>query len=496
MRAPADTFDTEMTPARTPDAVRHEPVGRGSGNAPPGRRRGRAVVAATWLVLLAVYLASPVASQSDSLPVPYTAVSLLRDGDLDLAEFDARADGNYALVEVDGRVMTYFPWLTAVFAVPVVAVWDVVAATGAVPSVEDLIDRDDLGAFQRVSAALVTATAVVVLALVTRRLLRLAGGRGARSADSGWCIPLCAAVLGLGTSAWSTASRGMWQHGPALLLLGGAWWAALAIGGGRPTRRDLALAATSGALAGAACWTRPTNAVLVTGLGAFLLLRRRDAVLRWTVGAAGAVAAGLVANVVLVGVAVPPYFSAGRTGWHEDLPAALWSDVVGPSRGLLLFSPFLALAVLAVLPRRRALTGADVAAFAGCALGASAAVLVLVAAFAERWWAGHSYGPRFPTETVAVLGPAALVVVLGPRPPKDTARLTTRVVAPVLVAASVLAHAPGALTPAERCWSRHPVDVDRRPDRVLDWTDPQAAAGWAALVRHGPSAGGCDRRSE
>lgn len=92
-----------------------------------------------------------------------------------------------------------------------------------------------------------------------------------------------------------------------------------------------------------------------------------------------------------------------------------------------------------------------------------------------------------------MLGPTALVVALGPRPPTRHARVLTRAVAPVLVAVSVLAHAPGALTPAERCWSRRPVDVDRRPERVVDWSDPQAVAGWRALLRHGPSAGGCDR---
>ena len=452
-----------------------------------------------FVTVFFVFVASPTTSLSDPFWVPYTAQSLLDDHDLDLADRGVQVDDDYALVDNDGQVVSYFPWTTAALTVPIVLLHRAIEPSGVVVPLDEQLDAMYPADFQRFAASLFAAAAATVLALVTRRLIRMcrspdpSGAPETRAlgfvSDRPWFVPVCTLVLGLATSLWSTASRGLWQHGPGVLLLGGAWLAALSIGDVDHHRRDRFVTLLSGGLAGLACGVRPTNAVLALALGAFLAWRRRDALVPWIIGGLTVVVLGLAANVALLGSALPNYFSAGRAGLHPDFVRAVLSDLTSPSRGLLVFSPWLVLAIVAVLPSRRRLVGTDVSAFAWCALAGAAAAVLAAASYGERWWAGHSYGPRFLTETLVVLGPLALTVVFGPRPPGRAARITSSVLAPVLIALSVALHAPGALTNVTECWSRTPVDVDERPARVDDWSDPQFVTGWRTLVDDGPGAG-------
>jgi hypothetical protein len=460
---------------------------RGTGR--PRRARRLLPVLGAFLVVLVVFAASPVSSRSDPLWVPTTAESLLEDRDLDLSDLGVRVGDDYGLIEEDGQVVIYFPWTTAALTVPLLVVQKALEPTGLVVPLDEQGLRADQ--FQRWSASTFAAAAAVVLALVARRLVRLAAGGGTYRptgavgatdvVERWWWVPLSAAAIGLGSSLWSTASRGLWQHGPGVLLLGLAWWAALSVSPRTDRPADARWALVSGACAGLACGVRPTNAVFAAGLVAFLGWRRRAALASWAFGAVAVAAAGFVANVVLLGSPLPRYFSGDRARLHGDFAAAVLHDLVGPSRGLFVFTPWLLLGAAALVPRRRAALGDDVTAFAWLAAATTAAATLAVASYGTNWWAGFSYGPRFLSETLVVLAPLALVVVFGPRPPGTAARVLSSAVAPVLVVASILLHAPGALTPITECWSREPVRVDDDPSRIGDWTDAQFLAGWVEL---------------
>src|SRR4029079_13054135 len=74
-----------------------------------------------------------------------------------------------------------------------------------------------------------------------------------------------AAIAALGTPAWSTASRSLWQHGPSMLLLALALLAQLR--GGRLFWAGLLLAA--------AYVVRPTNAIPLATAAAWVIVSRR-----------------------------------------------------------------------------------------------------------------------------------------------------------------------------------------------------------------------------
>jgi len=474
-------------------------------------------VAGSWwllaLVVAAVYLLSPVRSATTHDPafVPMTAHALVHHGSLALDDFGPDRLVGHPIVVTDGSVtpgtvvrdpaelrsvlerpgvsvLDYFPWTTAVFAVPGVVVTDVVAAIAGTPDSAQLIVDGDFELIHTASASFVVigavllfrATALVVLGGGDRRRRLLANG--------------AALVFALGTSAYSTASRALWQHTPSLLMLTLVLYLAVRIDridridrtepGGDPQRRPAVLdgeVVALGASAVGAAIVRPTNLVVAVLLIGWVIIRRRravrSAVLSVAVGAAVVSVAFVVCNLVLLGEPLPAYYSSGRIvfgDWFGEAVAANWFS---PSRGLLVASPILVLAVPGAViswrePQHRPLV---------VALGLSVlAVTISVSAF-PHWWAGHSFGPRFMTEAVpqfAVLALPAVDVVFDARRLRRTAphrRRSWACVAAVVALAvwSVAFHTAGSVAGVAGCWNVYPVDVDRDPGRVWSVLDAQ-----------------------
>jgi hypothetical protein len=455
------------------------------------------------LVVAVVYLLSPVrdATRHDPAFAPLTAYAIVHGGTTSLDGFGAErlvghpvvlSDGSLdpgavveavgapgweeleaAVADPDVEVHDYFPWTGAVLAVPAVVAADLVAAlTGGPDSGEQLAD----GGFAVPHAAV--ASLVVVGAVLALRVTALAVLTGPSSRRR-LLANAAALVVALGTSAWSVASRALWQHTPSLLLLSLACWCAVRVALDEPGGRtvDPWVVGLAAASAGAVV-ARPTNAGFAAAVLAWVLVRRRarpaPTIASVAVGAGAVAAAFVLISLLLVGGAVPDYYSAGRLeagGWFAEAVAANW---VSPSRGLLLASPVLLLAVPGTVVAwrdrdRPGLRSLSVALWIGVA-----ALTASVAAF-PQWWAGHSFGPRFMTEAVpllAVLSLPALDRVAAPAP--RTARARAGLVAVVALAVwSVGFHAVGAVAGAAGCWNRYPSDVDDDPGRVWSLTDAQ-----------------------
>jgi hypothetical protein len=453
-----------------------------------------------FLVLVAVYAVSFNTDGGDGFLALPAAHSLLHHGDLDLSEYrDAPwYDRHYGMVEVEGRQLDYFPWTTAALTVPLLAVWEAASAVGVTPPVEPMIRSGDTGRLRVLFASMMTAAAAVVLGLVTLRLSAMIRRDGPGwgewlAPDARWALTTWSVVLGLGTALWSTASRSLWQHGPSLLAGAGALWCLLhLVGRGSVQHHAARWAASAGALLALAYWARPTNALLSLFVIGVLVARRRD-VLAPLLGAAALThLAVLGANLALVGRAMPPYYRAGRIGWHDALPEAVAANLFSPARGVLLFSPFLLAAPAMLLRSRRSLMDDDTRAVVAGALATSVASLLVVSAFTEKWWAGHSIGPRFMTETVVLLGPLALVAVFGPRRPSAGGR--RRAVWSIAIALSVAIHLGAATSGDARCWNTVPADVDVRPERVWSWADAQVLEPMRSTLHRwsGRAPGRCD----
>ncbi|HVT16074.1 MAG TPA: hypothetical protein VHQ90_07845 [Thermoanaerobaculia bacterium] len=249
---------------------------------------------------------------------------------------------------------------------------------------------------EKLTASLLAASAAALLYLLLRRR--------APPADA----LLLALAFAFGSNTWMIGSQALWQHGLAELLLAGAL---LLLTGPCTIPRALAAGALCGLIAG----NRPPDALLAAALGLYGLRWAGQRALWLAALAAGAaVPLGLVLgyNAAAAGNILGAYGIPERGAFfHHGLLSGVAGLLVSPTRGLLVFSPFLLLVPAALwhgLRDRgtRALT---------LAVGVAALAQVLFYAKAD-WRAGYSWGPRWLTDLLPLLVwllPPALAALRG-----------------------------------------------------------------------------------
>lgn len=431
------------------------------GGGPIALTRGDASIAlAIGLLVLVAHGLSPIRFSSDSCWTIPTAASIAYRGDDDLDEYPWQvvARQGYAVEWRHGRAFSRYPIGPSLLAVPCVLLHDAVARVIGAPSVEELIAREE-------AARVESGVASLVVAVVTVLIFWMARDRGLGAGASA----AVALVFAFCTPAWSTASRGLWQHGPSMLTLASAMAMLLL------ARRNDAWAAGAGLPLGLGVLMRPTNVIALGVLTAYVALRHPRRLLPMLL-ASGTVLAIFVAwNLHDFGAALPAYYLPGsqpRAPWSE-VPWALAGHLVSPNRGLLVFSPVVLLAAAGVVMQllRRRIDALDVA-----------LLIVLGAHFAAIswflvWWAGHSFGPRYATDVLPVLAWFAMPAVTALGELRGRRRRAALFLTTLLVAWSFFAQLRAATTWDVWEWNGSPVNVDERPERVWDWSDPQILRG-------------------
>ncbi len=464
-------------------AVQEKPVLRD----PAQRSRRRALrQVVTWVfgVSFLVFALSPVITNYDSYSTFPTSVSLVNHHTLSLQAFASvpTLAHSYTVSTVKGHLLTAYPWTTALFFVPTVAALDLLHLIGG-PSAALLVTSNDMGVVQMETASVVTALACAVLSWLA--FLRFAGTPRRRRN----LAILCGLLFALGTTAWSIASRSMWQHGPSLLLLalGLVALARLTTVANSDQSRRWAAILCGISFAGAFA-VRPTNAVPFAVVSVVVLVTQRRHVVRYVVAAAVVLLPWFAVTYTAYGTLLQPYFGGDNRGLQPAFLDALAANLVSPARGLLVFSPMVLAAVgglvLAVRQRRR-LDPVE-----WTAVASVPAIWLLVSGFGTEWWAGNTYGPRFMTETLPFLFVLSLPLAdwlrgSGERfrsEPRPTGtRLACLVLFGVLAVFSVAVNAEGGVLRSTSCWNGMPVNVDTDPSRVWSWSDPQFLTGFRSL---------------
>ena len=163
----------------------------------------------------------------------------------------------------------------------------------------------------------------------------------------------------------------------------------------------------------------------------------------------------------------------GTRGWINWRFEGFAGLLVSPSRGLLVFSPIVAIAFRGFADAVRAPWTSPLR---WCALAAFAQFLIY-GSYAI-WWAGHTYGPRYMLDILPVLVPLATAALA--REPMG--RVNAVLCAAALIW-SIAVSATGAFCYPHDQWNTDPVDVDRDHPRLWAWSDPQFVRCW----RTGPS---------
>lgn len=280
-----------------------------------------------------------------------------------------------------------------------------------------------------------------------------------------------AVAYAAGGCGWSIASQALYQHGPDMLLLAlGAWQLTRlpqVAGDGAP-----GAATWAGLALGAATWMRPTSAVVVLAVAAWLAWARRRAL--WPFLVAAAVPLVLLAAYQWRYLGAPwetgqearaSSVALHKTGvgdpWQTPLALGAAGLLFSPSRGLFVFSPLFALALPGAFIAFRQPRFAVLRPLALAALS-----LTVVACKWFDWWGGWTYGYRPLVDLTPLLALLAL-------PTLDAlfARRWRVAVAAGLLGWSVAVQALGAYCYDTDGWNaRQGRDIDRPQFRARLWS--------------------------
>jgi len=394
-------------------------------------RRARFTALGLVFVLVLVYSANgpwrgAAGASADNLPARYLPFSILRhwsfylDG---MPEMPATY-AYYVRRTSDGHVVSDYPVGTPVLAVPIYAPFVLLGLDPRSPFVPWL---------ERAAAAVLVAASAAFLYGALRGL------------TDGVAALALALVYGLGTSALSVSSQGLWQHAGSQLALTAALYCVVR------GRRSAALSAASGFPMAFAIVCRPTDVLLVAPLAIYTLLTRRD--WRFIAWALPPAAFQLWYGTTYFGDPLRTQFALGGGAFSMDLREGLFGLLLSPGRGLLVYSPVFVLSIVgAGLVWRR---GGD-----GVLRAISIGIVPTVVLYARwmAWPGGISYGPRLLADLTPLL--TALIVPVVPIVRRSRALCATGL---VLVLWSIAAHAYG-LVPA---WGS---EIYYRLDRPLDET--------------------------
>ncbi len=430
--------------------------------------RSRAIP--SWLLPLLLFVGvflvhnnSRNAVLTDSFWSVHVALSILGERNTDIDEYlkTCATPETYRLATVNGRQYSFFPIAPAVLSLPIVALLDGLSPFLWGYDLEDTLRRKPhwSASSQRLIASLYTALAALFVLLTARR----ACGR-----DS---VALAAAcIFAFGTSAWSVASRVLWQHGPSMAAVAATLY--LLETGKRDTRR-VPLVGLTLALAYV---LRPVNCAAVVVFAGYVLWRHPRQVLACVLWSLPVIVPFFAHSLLLYGNPLPPYYAASRLDF--DLPRVLLGmagNLFSPSRGLFVFSPVLLFALYGgVLKAREGRFDAlDAAIPVACLLQ-----LVIVSS-THDWYGGHCYGPRYTSDMLPLLVYWLIPVLdrLSARPGfAAPGRMALGALFAAFLLVSVLIHYRGANCPGTWDWNQVPADINDAPARLWDWRDAQFLA--------------------
>jgi hypothetical protein len=304
----------------------------------------------------------------------------------------------------------------------------------------------------------------IVMALTAVLLHRVILGLGLRRAAL-----LAVIAAALGSNLWVTASQALWQHGPAALML----IAAFAMLQSEPVGRGRMLLA--GVAAAGLFAMRLIDGQFTLVITAYVA-RSAPRRLVWFLVAPIVVAVALFSyNLLYFGALTGgqaelenrhPQFHGLRSMWSEDPIAGAAGTLLSPSRGLFIFSPWVAVALaIAMIPA----VARNIARFPLFCwlLAALVPYLVLLSTYSV-WWGGHCFGPRYWTDVIPLF---AILLAFGLEWTMAHSRALTAL-SVLSIAVAIGVQAIGALC-YPSTWNQLPANVDLHHERLWNWRDTE-----------------------
>jgi hypothetical protein len=400
-----------------------------------------------FCVILLVYFISPIVTSFDSRWSIHTAMSIIKEGNTNLNEYeeDLQKHSFYAITTINGNHYSIFPVGVSIIAVPFVYVLDTV-----------LDPIEHYGKVEKFVASVLTALTAVFIYFIAHFFVT-------RS-----CSLVIVFVFSFCTSAWSTASRALWQHAPSMLMLTIALYLLLLA-----KEKPKLVQYVSIPLAFSFV-VRPTNSIPILLLTFFVLFQYRRFFLKYISWALPITLLLLTFNILVYQAPLPPYSNPQRIFSNPHFCEALMGNLVSPSRGLFFFTPILLLSIHTMFHRVRKLQFRNLDPYLVMTILMH---WVVISSF-PHWWGGHSFGPRFFSDMIPFFMYFLILYFKDFAQYRGVRRVIMGLTIIVTIGISFFIHFQGSHTWAVYQWNSEPVNIDRKPSRLWDWSDIQFLRGF------------------
>jgi len=395
---------------------------------------------------LSVVFANNRYTGSDPRATLLVSESIIKRGTIKLDHYgpDVLERYGYAVHEKNGHYYYYFPIGTSLASVPFVALANVFG--------QEMIDSEP--AVQILIAAF---TSIITLLI----LFKLA------SLFIDWKHALIiSSVFWFGTSLASTSGTALWSHNFATLFALLAIYLAV-----RTAKLNKAqpwhLIAI---LLFAAYLCRPTMAILSPFVLLFLFTYSRSDAIKTGFFLVLLLGAFILFSVHEFGQMLPDYYLPKRLAGGYFY-TALYGNLLSPARGILIYSPFIAIAWLCLKYSEKKWEIKRAWLFIGLAWPVFH--LIFISRF-PHWWGGWSYGARFMTDVL----PGLFLLTLYAWP-TNFKPLLAKACYGLLLVSSIFAMAvntgQGLFNRYTAAWNAAP-KIDQHPEYLFDWGYPQFLA--------------------
>jgi hypothetical protein len=390
---------------------------------------------------------------SDPLWSVDTALSIVKEANTDLDEFKdyLEKEKYYATEVIDGHYYNFFPLGVSIIALPMVYLLD---ASGI-----DVAEAN--GSVQALVASLVIALASVFIYLIAKFYLNKTTSL------------LIVFIFAFCTSAWSTASGALWQHGPSMLMLSIALYLILAARN-RPWLIQFASLPLAFSII-----VRPTNFISLVILTFFIFIKFRKYIIHCIVGYAIIIVPFCLYNLSIYHKLLSTYYLGGAGGGISFSNSQFFGEgalglLISPSRGLFIFTPIFLFSVWGVIIKIRSKT----VSLLDCVLVAIVMLHWLSVSSTGSWWGGHAYGARYLFDII----PYLIYFLI---PFLESLKLMSKMKKTILstaffslIVVSFLIQVRGATSwEAFETWNKTPVSIDEDHSRLWDWSDIQFLRG-------------------
>lgn len=410
------------------------------------------------LIFLMVFIShftwSSVYTPFDSGWNVHTAISIIEEGNTDLDEYRGlMTKGDHRIQRIDGHIYNFFPVGTSVLSLPHILILDKLS--------DEILEIDMIhiikGKPERFIAATIVALSAVLIYLIVSLFL-----------DDQKYLLLLVFIFAFCTSAWSTASRALWQHGPTMLLLSAALYLLL-LAKHKPKYESWLIRFVGIPLA-LSYVVRPTNSISILLFTIFIFIRHRKYFWSYCLWSMFIAIPFLTFNLSVYHSILSPYYLPNRLGSNPDFFEALAGNLISPSRGIFIFTPVLLFSLYGIFLkiRNKQMTLLDFLLLAIMILH-----WIIISTF-NPWCGGHSYGPRFFSDMLPYFIYFLIPVFTNIPKLQGVRKISVVLLLCCSIAISFFIHYRGATNWDVYLWNVGPISVE---GKLWDWHDLQFLEG-------------------